>query len=300
MTARVPFTWTAILAVVLAWGYAANAQQPLGTSFSYEGELRLGGSAVTEPTDFRVSLWNAQTGGDSLGSTLVFHAVEMAEGRFALVLDFGQQFEGQKRWIEIQVRSPAGAGDYVTLTPRQEIKPTPFALFALSGNAGPAGPQGAQGPQGEPGPPGRAIGATTTSAETRGTSSSWQTIDTLSVTVPQAGVLLVNVSAQTGPSRYGSGEFATWVTYGVEYRVSVGGVQVCLAGPFGSSSNGSSASQVMGVSVSLAGARTVSAGTHTVSVEARVASNPGWSASLNSGSGTHKVHNISAVLLPSP
>jgi len=74
-------------------------------------------------------------------------------GRVRAELDFGAApfTANQDRWIQIEVRSPAGPGQYQTLAPRQKLTATPFALFALNGNPGPAGPQGPIGPTGATG-----------------------------------------------------------------------------------------------------------------------------------------------------
>lgn len=47
-------------------------------------------------------------------------------------LEFGASaFTGDKRWLEIAVRSPAGSGSFTTLTPRQPLTASPYALKAL-------------------------------------------------------------------------------------------------------------------------------------------------------------------------
>jgi len=81
--------------------------------------------------------------------------VPVIEGRISVDLDFGVGvFDGRDRWIEIDVRCPAGSGNFETLRPRHRVRPTPYALFALAGNEGPQGPPGPEGPQGPQGPHG--------------------------------------------------------------------------------------------------------------------------------------------------
>ncbi len=139
---------TATLAVVAA-------AQPVGTAFTYSGELTQNGSPVNGNADFLFTLYDAPVGGNQIGVTQSLPNRALAGGRFTVDLDFGAgAFVGQGRWLEIAVRAPAGSGSYFTLSPRQPISPAPYALFALAGNEGPQGPAGPQGPQGPAGPQG--------------------------------------------------------------------------------------------------------------------------------------------------
>ena len=132
----------------------AHAQLPLTSAFRYQGDLRFDGTPVNEPTDVRVSLWDAEIGGTQAGTTLTFDAVEVTEGRFSLSLDFGDQFTGDRRWLDFEIRRPAGTGPFVPLLPRQEILAAPYAMYALNSTPGPQGPEGPPGPPGPMGPEG--------------------------------------------------------------------------------------------------------------------------------------------------
>lgn len=108
---------------------SASAQTPLGTEFSYQGSLELSGAPVTGTADFQVKLFGAVSGGVQVGSTQAINAVSVGDGVFVVSLDFGvSAFTGDKRWLEIAVRSPAGSGSFVTLTPRQPLTAAPYAL----------------------------------------------------------------------------------------------------------------------------------------------------------------------------
>ncbi|MBS0197158.1 MAG: collagen-like protein [Planctomycetes bacterium] len=141
----------------------AFAQTPIGTVFNYQGELSQSGIPLTGSFDARVRLYSADTGGTQIGSQIELIEIAAANGRFTARLDFGAVFGPDARWLELDVRSPAGSGSYVRLLPRQRIDSLPVAQFALSGNPGPMGPtgptggtgsQGATGPQGPAGPQG--------------------------------------------------------------------------------------------------------------------------------------------------
>ncbi len=128
------------------------AQTPVGSALTYQGELRQSGAPVTGTADLRFRLYTAETNGSQVGSEIAVNNATLTAGRFTSPLDFGAgAFGPDARWLEIDVRSPAGAGAFVSLTPRQRITAAPVAQFALAGNEGPAGPMGPQGPVGATG-----------------------------------------------------------------------------------------------------------------------------------------------------
>ena len=66
----------------------------LGGGFTYQGQLRRGGSPANATCDFQFSLWNAASGGEQKGTTLARTGVNVSNGLFTVVLDFGSQFSG--------------------------------------------------------------------------------------------------------------------------------------------------------------------------------------------------------------
>ena len=114
---------------------ATNAQTPVGTAFTYQGQLQEDdGSPVSDPTcDFTFELWADEVSvdpGDLMGTEWKL-AVGMTDGLFSVTLDFGvDAFAGDARWLQIEARCPAGGGAYEPLSPRQELTPAPYALWA--------------------------------------------------------------------------------------------------------------------------------------------------------------------------
>ena len=103
---------------------------PLGTAFTYQGQLKQDGNPVNGTCDFQFSLWDAADDGTQIGSQTKTN-VNVVNGLFTVQLDFGAgAFTGEARWLEIAVRCPAGSGSYTTLRPRQELTATPYALYA--------------------------------------------------------------------------------------------------------------------------------------------------------------------------
>ncbi len=107
---------------------AATSQ---GTAFTYQGQLRdNSGNPLSGAYDFQFTLHDAATGGNQVGS-VTLNNVSVTNGSFSVQLDFGSSaFDGNARWLEIAVR-PAGSGSYTTLTPRQALTATPYALYSL-------------------------------------------------------------------------------------------------------------------------------------------------------------------------
>ena len=108
---------------------AAAGELPLGTAFTYQGQLVNGGTAQNGPCDFRFKLFNAATAGSQVGSTQTLTGVSVSNGLFTVSIDFGAQFVGFARWLETSVTCPSG-GSFTTLTPRQRMSPAPNAIYA--------------------------------------------------------------------------------------------------------------------------------------------------------------------------
>lgn len=105
----------------------------MGTAFTYQGQLNVAGTPVTDSCDFQFALYDALESGSSVGTTQNLTAVPVTDGLFTVQLDFGSSiFTGDAHWLEIWVRCPTESGDYTQLTPRQALTPAPYAL-ALPG-----------------------------------------------------------------------------------------------------------------------------------------------------------------------
>lgn len=109
---------------------------PLGTAFTYQGQLSKDGLPYTGSADFVFSLHDAAGAGNQVGSFVSLANVTVTGGLFTVDLDFGSVFTGEARWLEISVLTP-GDGEFATLlTPRQAITAAPYALHALSAPGG--------------------------------------------------------------------------------------------------------------------------------------------------------------------
>lgn len=108
------------------------AQASLGTGFTYQGSLSDGDRAANGSYDFVFTLYDAASGGAQVGSTVTRESVPVVDGFFTVMLDFGDgTLSGESRWLEVGVR-PGGGNPYATLSPRQELTPVPYAVYAAN------------------------------------------------------------------------------------------------------------------------------------------------------------------------
>jgi hypothetical protein len=123
-----------VTGVVLGLGLVAAtvAGQPLGTAFTYQGRLVDGGVPADGVYDFQLALFDAAVGGTQVSPTVTMEDVTVTQGLFTVVPDFGPVFPGDKRFLEAGVRPGASGGAFTILSPRQELTPTPGALFSAT------------------------------------------------------------------------------------------------------------------------------------------------------------------------
>ncbi len=112
--------------------------QPLGTAFTYQGQLTESGQPATGLYDLQVCVFDSPANPVAITCAPEFDDVPVEVGVFALALDFGAApFAGQQRFLELRVRPGASTGGYSILAPRQLIRPAPEALRANISSAAP-------------------------------------------------------------------------------------------------------------------------------------------------------------------
>jgi hypothetical protein len=110
------------------------------TQFTYQGRIDVNGSPATGLYDLRFRLYDAATGGSPVGGLLCADNVAVAGGAFSVALDFGAQFNGAARYLEIEARADTGltcanAAGFVAVGPRQAVTAAPMAAFAANAAA---------------------------------------------------------------------------------------------------------------------------------------------------------------------
>jgi hypothetical protein len=120
--------------LVLVCAGAALAQT---TSFTYQGRLPDGATPANGVYEIQFTLWDAIAGGTQQPQpapiVITRTNVQVSAGAFTVQsLDFGANaFPGGNRYLEIRVRRKS-LEPFTTLSPRQEISATPYAIRAMS------------------------------------------------------------------------------------------------------------------------------------------------------------------------
>lgn len=102
------------------------------TAFTYQGQLTQAGVPLNDIIDARFSLWlspDGQDGANQVGSTVQVDSIEVVNGLFQAEIDFGQNaFNGNARWLQIELRDSGSPDPFTLLLPRVSLNPTPYAL----------------------------------------------------------------------------------------------------------------------------------------------------------------------------
>src|SRR4029077_6970765 len=107
--------------------YQLSTARAQGTAFTYQGRLNTAGAPANGSYDLRFVLFDSSSGGNQVGGVLTNTAIGISNGLFTVTLDFGNQFPGAARWLEIGVHTN-GPGAFATLSPRQLFTSTPYAI----------------------------------------------------------------------------------------------------------------------------------------------------------------------------
>ena len=100
-----------------------------GTAFTYQGRLNNTNGPANGLYDLTFTIYDLPTGSGSFGVQTNL-ATTVSNGLFTVALDFGAGvFTGPDRWLEIGARTN-GPGGFATLSPRQKLTPTPYAITA--------------------------------------------------------------------------------------------------------------------------------------------------------------------------
>ena len=103
------------------------------SAFTYQGQFNSNGITVTGLLDFRFTLHDAAAAGTQMAGPLTNAPTGVTNGFFTTVIVFGSAaFDGNARWLEIGVRTNGDTNAFTTLSPRQQITATPYAVRAAN------------------------------------------------------------------------------------------------------------------------------------------------------------------------
>jgi hypothetical protein len=97
---------------LLAAATVCSTGQAQETAFTYQGRLNDGGNPANGSYDFQFVLYDSSTNGNPQGPVLSNAATAMSNGLFTVSLDFGNQFPGANRWLEVSVCTNASGGGF--------------------------------------------------------------------------------------------------------------------------------------------------------------------------------------------
>jgi hypothetical protein len=120
-----------IALVLVGLVHASTWAAPLGSAFTYQGQLTDSGAPATGNYDLRFLLFDAPTGGGIIAGPVTNANLAVTGGLFTATLDFGEgAFDGPARWLQIGVRTNS-SDPFTPVLPRQPLTPAPYAIYAL-------------------------------------------------------------------------------------------------------------------------------------------------------------------------
>jgi microcystin-dependent protein len=114
-------------AVIFCCGIVSFAKL-LSTAFTYQGRL-IDNNPANGFYDLKFRLYDSPSGPNQINGEVICPNTPVDDGYFTVELDFGNVFDGNDRCLEIDVRRD-NEPDYTTLSPRQKVTPTPYAIYA--------------------------------------------------------------------------------------------------------------------------------------------------------------------------
>ena len=197
---------------------------------TYQGQLKFDGAPVNGRGDFIFELYDAEVDGRLIAS-VELAGVEVVNGLFTVELNFyrADVFDGSPRWLEISVRTSVGSA---TLTPRQMITPTPYAIYAYTAPGGSGGDclWTASGSNIYYNAGNVGVGTSTPGTDLDVNGTARMTGFQLT-TAPAAGYVLTSNATGTGTWQEATGEESPWNTSGSDVYYTAGDVGIGTSNP---------------------------------------------------------------------
>jgi hypothetical protein len=124
-----------VFALLLTFSLPLSTASAQGTAFTYQGQLQNNGSLANGTYNLSFTLYNTSSSGTPVAGPVFTNGVIVSNGFFTVTIDFfSGPWNGQVNWLEIGVETN-GATPFITLAPRQQVTPTPYAIYSLSANS---------------------------------------------------------------------------------------------------------------------------------------------------------------------
>jgi hypothetical protein len=121
---------SAAAAVFVSFLTIASIGCAQGTAFTYQGRLNNGGQPASGNYDMAFTLFATNSSGVAIAGPVTNSAIAVSNGLFTTMINFSPGvFTGGSNWLQIAV-STNGANNFIILTPRQQVTPVPYAVFA--------------------------------------------------------------------------------------------------------------------------------------------------------------------------
>src|SRR5215469_6999843 len=126
--ARILFAMLALLTL----NHQLSTLRAQGTAFTYQGQLQNNGALASGTYNLQFSLYTTNTGSSPVAGPVTNSAVVITNGLFTVTIDFGSSvWNGQTNWLQIGVETN-NSTSFTTLSPRQRVTPTPYAITSES------------------------------------------------------------------------------------------------------------------------------------------------------------------------
>jgi hypothetical protein len=125
----------ALSAMMLALAGLAHAQPVVDGTLTYQGQLRVSGAPASGNYDFEFRLFTTVAGAIQVGQTVLVDDLALTNGQVRTELNFGTPSPfatSDQRFLQIAVRDGASTGAYTVLSPRTNLRETPYATKAVS------------------------------------------------------------------------------------------------------------------------------------------------------------------------
>jgi hypothetical protein len=116
--------------IIPALTLSALTTAALAQPFTYQGELRDNGDLANGEYDIRFRLFATPAGGINIGPTVPHENIDITDGLFSVDLDFGDVYDTDPLYLQVEVRDGDSGGNFTALAPRQRLNTVPRAIVA--------------------------------------------------------------------------------------------------------------------------------------------------------------------------